>query len=179
MRGTRFFRISVFLASSTPQSCGLKVVGTLGLNFFCRKSSSMKSSSPWDFFTNMDLDPRRSCITLSSASLGIFLVLAAEWPSIHALMFSFFNSTTSTFLELELATTDKKSSKSKTTPPGLCLISCSTPWWKLSALIKVCPGSKNFKVTSSADIVSEFTNVSSEENRHQFLFGHYNYPPSI
>lgn len=56
-----------------------------------------------------------------------------------ARMFFLLNSTTLTFLELKEAVTLLKSSKSKTAPAGRFFISFSTPWWKLSALIKVCP----------------------------------------
>ena len=47
---------------------------------------------------------------------------------------------------------------------------CSTLWWKLSADIKVWPGSKYFKVIVCTDASFIFTLFGSAVNKYQFLF---------
>ena len=138
-----------------------------------RGSPILWSRSPYGIsLKNRLLEPRHTWISAISPSFGAcaFLTLVVEWPALQSSTLAFSSWTTSTFLELELATTLTKSSKSYTTPPGRFLICCSTPWWKLSALMKVCPRSKNFRVMSSPEVVSLLTRVTSDDSWHQFIF---------
>ncbi len=91
-----------------------------------------------------------------------------ECPAFHAPMSSICSSTTSTFPDLEDVITLLKSWKSRAT--SRLFISCSTPWWKLSALVKVCPGSKYLSVISSVELELWFTILASVVRRHQLLF---------
>lgn len=160
IRGQRFLMMS----------CGLRAVGTFSSNFFWSKSNSENWASVWDNLKNRLLQLRLNLCHLAQfwCLCLLYLDSGMAFPPIQHI--GIFISTTSTFLELELSTTLTKPSKSYTAPTGQFFICCSTPWWKLSALMKVCPCSKYLRVISSLEVVLALTRQTREDNRHQFLF---------